>query len=106
MLENFNTCALNQNQMSEKNYSIGYSCYQWQKIAVNYFDTMKGKYLAIVDNYSRYLNITSVSTMTVDEFKKKMKACFAQYGILEIVSDSSSQLTSLDWQTDLQLILD
>ncbi|XP_054282050.1 uncharacterized protein K02A2.6-like [Macrosteles quadrilineatus] len=99
LIENCDTCAKHQNQKSEKMIQSDTPDYPWQRIAVDYFDFVKGKYLAVVDYYSRYLEMINVSTMTVDELIKKMKACFARHGIPEIViSDSGSQFTSSEWR--------
>ncbi|XP_031356627.1 uncharacterized protein K02A2.6-like [Photinus pyralis] len=64
VVENCNICAKHRRQYTEKMIPSPTPLYPWQKIAVDYFEFQKCTYLAVVDYYSRYLDIINVCDRT------------------------------------------
>ena len=61
---------------------------------------VKGRnYLAVIDYYSRYLEILFLSSLTSEELIVKFKSIFAQHGIPEtLVTDNGRQFISREFQ--------
>ena len=71
----------------------------WVRIAIDYFELNRFRYLVIIDYYSRYVELARVTSLTVSELILKCKAIFARHGIpVEVFSDSGSQFTSAEWK--------
>ena len=68
----------------------------WQKVGTELFQWKINQYLLIVDYYSRYIEISKLSSgTTADDIINHTKSIFARHGIPEVVySDNGPQFRS------------
>ena len=67
----------------------------WQKVGTDLFEWKKTTHLLIVNYYSRYIEISKLSHLTVDAIITHTKSIFARHGIPEVVySDNGPQFQS------------
>ena len=73
--------------------------YPWQKVATDLFQIGNTSYLILVDYFSRYPEVISLSTTTSASIIRAMKTTFARHGIPEtVVSDNGPQYTSQEFK--------
>ena len=71
----------------------------WQKVGTDLFELDGEHYIVIVDYYSGFFEISTLSDQTSETTIKHMKSQFARHGIPEIVvSDNGPQYTSHDFE--------
>lgn len=71
----------------------------WQKIGLDLFEIAGKHYLAVVDNYSYFIKIDSLTTMTSAHTVTSLKKHCARYGIPRmIVSDGGPQFISQEFK--------
>ena len=68
----------------------------WQKVGTDLFQWKKSHYLIIVDNYSRYIELSKLNQLTADAIITHTKSIFARHGIPEVVYFDNRPLFSLD----------
>jgi len=69
--------------------------YPWQKLGSDLFHLNGATYLLVVDYYSRYPEITKLSSTTSDSIIKALRSIFSRLGIPEIlISDNGPQYAS------------
>ena len=67
----------------------------WQKVATDLFEWEKSQYLLVVDYYSRFIEISKLSTASSPQVITHLKSIFARHGIPQtIVSDNGPQYSS------------
>ena len=67
----------------------------WQKVGSDLFELKNGKYLLVVDYYSRYIEIVKLSSTTSTNIITHLKAIFARHGIPQVfVSDNGPQYSA------------
>ena len=72
----------------------------WQKIGLDLFEIAGKHYLAVVDYYSNFIEIDSLTTMTSARIVTLLKKHCARYGIPRmIVSDGGPQFTSQEFNS-------
>ena len=71
----------------------------WQVVASDLFELNNKHYLIVVDKYSRWIEIKSLSSTKAQSVVKCMKNIFAVHGIPETVqSDNGPQYTSMEYR--------
>ena len=99
-IEKCEICAQHKPQKTFKMIQSSTPERPWQRIAIDFFEHEKSTYIAIIDYYSRFIELASVKTLTTNELIKKCKQCFARHGVPEeIMSDSGTQFTGKEWET-------
>ncbi|XP_064653081.1 uncharacterized protein K02A2.6-like [Lineus longissimus] len=74
--------------------------YPWEKIAMDLCTVKSEKYLALMDYYSKYIEIAHMRSTTASSVIKKAKAIFARWGVpRENVSDNGPPYDSKEWKT-------
>ena len=70
--------------------------YPWQKVGSDLFELNGQKYLLlVVDYFSRFLEVTKLSTTTSVAITHVLKTTFLRYGIPEVlITDNGTQHTS------------
>ncbi|XP_062574010.1 uncharacterized protein K02A2.6-like [Saccostrea cucullata] len=72
----------------------------WQRIAADLFEIDDKHYIAVMDYFSRYLEIAYLPSITSDQVIGKLKNIFARWGIPEILfTDNGTQFTSQTFRT-------
>ena len=69
--------------------------YSWQKSGMHLFKLKGHTYLIIIDNYSRWIEVSSLQKTTSGSIVNNCKSVFSRNGILELViSDNGPQFIS------------
>ena len=67
----------------------------WQMVGTDLFQLKKSTYLAVIDYFSRYIEVAKISKYDSPEIIEKLKSIFARHGIPDIVrSDNGPQYSS------------
>uniref|UniRef100_A0A9J7ZHH2 Gypsy retrotransposon integrase-like protein 1 n=1 Tax=Cyprinus carpio carpio TaxID=630221 RepID=A0A9J7ZHH2_CYPCA len=70
----------------------------WQRVAADLFHWNKGNYILLIDYYSRYIEVASLTVTTTKQVMEKLKAMFARHGVPEIlVTDNGPQFAASDF---------
>ena len=65
----------------------------WQKVALDLFELQNENYFVLTDYFSKFFEVTKLSTTTSSSIIKHLKPHFARYGIPEeLISDNGPQL--------------
>ena len=73
--------------------------YPWQKVGTNWFHFKGATYLLVVDYFSRYPEITKLTSTTSLDIINALKSAFSRYGIPEMVmSDNGPQYSSQEFR--------
>ena len=69
--------------------------YPWQRVASDLFELDKKTYILVVDYFSRYVEVQTLSSTTSPSIIRTLKSIFARHGIPEtFVSDNGPQYSS------------
>ena len=69
--------------------------YPWQKVGSDLFELNGQKYMLLVDYFSRFLEVTKLSSTTSVAIIHVLKTTFSRYGIPEVlITDDGPQYTS------------
>ena len=69
--------------------------YPWQRLAADLFQLKTTMYLAVVDYFSRYVEVAKLGTTTSNQVIQTLKDIFSRHGVPEIlVSDNGPQFSS------------
>ena len=67
----------------------------WQKVALDLFELQNEHYLVITDYFSKFFEVTKLSSTTSASTIKHLKPHFARYGIPdEVISANGPQFSS------------
>ena len=73
--------------------------YPWQKVGTDLFHFKGATYLLVVDYFSRYPEITKLTSTTSFDIINALKSAFSRYGIPEMVmSDNGPQYSSQEFR--------
>ena len=71
----------------------------WEKVASDLFQLNGVTYLLVVDYFSRYMEVQTLTTTTSVSIMRALKAFFARHGIPSVlVSDNGPQYSSKEMQ--------
>ena len=77
--------------------------FPWEKVGADLCELYGQQYLLVVDYYSTYIKIDSLSTTTPANIIKKMENTFARWGpSRQLMTDCGAQFLSAEFQTFLQ----
>ena len=99
MVQQCPTCVSNQpKQAAEPMQAHEVPNIPWHKVGVDLF-TLDGKdYLTMVDYYSQYIEVRTMTSTTSRAVVNTMKAIFARHGTpMEVISDNGPQFTSQEF---------
>ena len=69
--------------------------YSWQRVVADLFQLKTATYLAVVDYFSRYVEVAKLGTTTSSQVIQTLKCIFSRHGIPEVfVSDNGPQFSS------------
>lgn len=95
LIQNCPTCSRNARPRREPLLTTPLPEYPWQKVATDLFELRGVHYLLMIDYFSRYPEVTRLTTTTSAAVITAMKAAFARHGIPEVVrSDNGPQYSS------------
>ena len=89
------------NQCAHRQPMIGspLPSYPWEKVASDLFQLNGVTYLLVVDYFSRYMEVQTLTTTTSASVIRALKATFARHGIPSVlVSDNGPQYSSKEMQ--------
>ncbi len=70
----------------------------WQRVASDIFHWNKGNYVLLIDYYSRYIEVASLTSMATKPVIEKLKAMFARHRVPEVlVTDNGPQFAASDF---------
>ena len=88
-------CARDTRPGKEPLFSTPLPEYPWQKVAADLFHLKGEDYIAIVDYFSRYLEIKRLKSTTTQSIVNSLKTIFARHGVPAILqSDNGPQFVS------------
>ena len=77
--------------------------YPWQRVASDLFELDKKTYILVVDYFSRYVEVQTLSSTTSASVISVLKSIFARHGIPEtLVSDNGPQYASQEMENFAQ----
>ena len=89
-------CSQFRQQNVEPLLPTNFPDYPWQKVAADLFTWKGTKFLILVDYYSRYIEMSKLSSTTSSSVIQHIKSILARHGIPEtFVSDNGPQFSSL-----------
>ena len=72
-------------------------------VHIDLFEFESNKFLAIVDSYSKWIEIKVAHSWKTDSTMKILKFCFLQFGIpKQLVSDNGVQFTSTEFKAFIE----
>lgn len=70
----------------------------WQRVAADLFQWNKGNYVLLIDYFSRYIEVASLTSTTSRNVMEKLKAMFARHGVPGVlVTDNGPQFAASDF---------
>ena len=99
MIQKCRICSQHRTQHPEPLIPTSFPEYPWQRVATDLFEWRKASYLLLIDYYSRYIEISSLSSTTSKAVIQRMKGIFGRHGIPEcLISDNGPQFSSREFQ--------
>ena len=65
----------------------------WQKVSMDLFEFEKEMWIVITDYYSKFFEVSKLSSSSATSTIKHIKPHFARHGIPEVLSDNGPQLS-------------
>ena len=95
MVQKCLVCSQYRRQNAEPLIPTSFPDYPWQKVAADLFTWKNNNYLILVDYYSRYMEMSKLSSTTSTSVIQHIKSIFARHGIPETsISDNGPQFSS------------
>ena len=95
MVQKCLVCSQYRRQNAEPLIPTSFPDYPWQKVAADLFTWKNNNYLILVDYYSRYMEMSKLSSTSSMSVIQHIKSIFARHGIPEtFVSDNGPQFSS------------
>ena len=99
MIQKCRICSQHRTQHPEPLIPTSFPEYPWQRVATDLFEWKKTSYLLLIDYYSRYIEISSLSSTMSKAVIQRMKGIFGRHGIPEcLMSDNGPQFSSHEFQ--------
>ena len=91
-------CCRNKHQNAEPLLPASFPKLPWQKVSIDMFVWNNSHYLLVIDYFSRYIEITKLTSESTGCVIKHMKSIFARHGIpQELISDNGPQYSSREF---------
>ena len=91
-------CCRHKQQNAEPLQPAVFPQLPWQKVASDLFVWKNSHYLLVIDYFSRYIEISKLSSETTGSVIKHMSSIFARHGIpQQVVSDNGPQYSSREF---------
>ena len=98
MIQKCLICSKHKTQHPEPLCPTPFPEYPWQRVGTDLFELKGTAYLLLVDYYSRYIEISSLTSTTSKAVIQRMKTIFGRHGIPEcLVSDNGPQFSSQEF---------
>ena len=98
MVQQCPDCAQEATHRKEPLMTTPLSGYPWQVVGTDLFELKGNRYLLTVDYFSRYPEVTQMTTTTSAAIITALKSIFARHGIPEVVrSDNGPQYSALEF---------
>ena len=95
-----NVCAEHSQPNREPLLPTPLPAYPWQMVGADFLELHNVNYLLVVDYFSRYPEVTMLTTTTSFAVIKAMKSIFSRHGIPDVVrSDNGSQFDCQEFNT-------
>ena len=95
MVQHCDTCAKEARQRKEPLLPTALPDYPWQVIGTDLFEINRAHYLITVDYFSRYPEVTKLTSTSSASVINALKAVFSRHGLPEVVrSDNGPQYSS------------
>ncbi|KAI5085944.1 hypothetical protein C0J45_23539, partial [Silurus meridionalis] len=95
MIENCDTCAREKINFKETLMPTDFPTRPWSMVGADLFQKDNKHYLVIVDYFSRFFEVSKLSSTTAEAVIEHFKSIFARHGIPEVVrSDNGPQFAS------------
>ena len=99
LIQNCPTCLQHITPHKEPMMSSELPEYPWQKLGSDLFELKGVHYLLVVDYYSRFVEISKMSSTTSTSIISALKSIFSRYGIPTVfVSDNGPQYSSKEFK--------
>ena len=99
LIQNCPTCLQHQTPYKEPMLSSELPDYPWQKVGSDLFELKGVHYLLVVDYFSRFVEISKMSSTTSASIISALKSIFSRYGIPMIfISDNGPQYASTEFK--------
>lgn len=103
MIENCDTCARDNINFKKILKPTEFPTRPWSIVGADLFQKDNKHYLVIVDYFSRFFEVSKLSSTTADAVIEHFKSIFARHGIPEVVrSDNGPQFASEGFQAFAQ----
>ncbi len=92
------TCVKNSYSHPEPLLNTPLPSRPWQRVAADLFHWNKGNYVLLIDYYSRYIEVASLTSTATKPVIEKLKVMFARHGVPEVlVTDNGPQFAASDF---------
>ena len=98
LVRNCSKCQQSRHRPPEPLITSEFPKLPWEKVATDLFHFNSATYLLIVDYFSRFIEVTKLSTQSSSEVIHHTKSVFSRHGIPhEVISDNGPQYSSLEY---------
>ena len=105
LIQNCQTCLQYQTPHTEPMLSSELPYYPWQKVGSDLFELKGVHYLLVVDYFSRFVEISKMSSTTSASIISALKATFSRYGIpMSFISDNGPHMLQKNSKNSLRHI--
>ena len=97
MVHKCSTCAIHHPEQKEPLLPSSFPDRPWARLGMDLLEFNGRTYLAIVDYYSRWVEMKLLAKQTSTETIHQIKSVFAAHGIPDVVTDNGTQFSSQDF---------